>query len=175
LSGHRAAAFVLARRGQKFPDRLKPSSRKRFATTCKDRCELVPARLSFLSDLFGFSREAEQMIFNFEGDMLFHIVLFDGIRQPRHRSALCHFAHHDWPGKQIVHTKTKLGNSGCRRYKADTAMADRGLLGMLSNTACTCAATALGSLDVMLKLYSSVLYAMLTLRYGARGSGRDRR
>ena len=46
LSGHRAAAFVLARRGQKFPDRLKPSSRKRFATTCKDRCELVPARLN---------------------------------------------------------------------------------------------------------------------------------
>ena len=39
LSGHRAAAFVLARRGQRFPDRLKPSSRKRFATTCKDRCE----------------------------------------------------------------------------------------------------------------------------------------
>ena len=44
LSGHRAAAFVLARRGQHFPDRLKPSSRKRFATTCKDRRELVPAR-----------------------------------------------------------------------------------------------------------------------------------
>jgi IS605 OrfB family transposase len=46
LSGHRAAAFVLARRGQKFPDRLKPSSRKRFATTCKDRREPVPARLN---------------------------------------------------------------------------------------------------------------------------------
>jgi IS605 OrfB family transposase len=44
LSGHRAAALVLARRGQTFPDRLKPSSRKRFATTCKDRRELVPAR-----------------------------------------------------------------------------------------------------------------------------------
>src|SRR5450631_693225 len=42
LSGHRAAALVLARRGQKFPDRLKPSSRKRFATTCKDRREPVP-------------------------------------------------------------------------------------------------------------------------------------
>jgi IS605 OrfB family transposase len=45
LSGHRAAAFVLARRGQRFPDRLKPSSRKRFATTCKDRREAVPTRL----------------------------------------------------------------------------------------------------------------------------------
>jgi IS605 OrfB family transposase len=44
LSGHRAAAFVLARRGQRFPDRLKPSSRKRFATTCKDRCEPVATR-----------------------------------------------------------------------------------------------------------------------------------
>jgi IS605 OrfB family transposase len=44
LSGHRAAAFVLARRGQHFSDRLKPSSRKRFATTCKDRRELVLAR-----------------------------------------------------------------------------------------------------------------------------------
>jgi IS605 OrfB family transposase len=44
LSGHRAAAFVLARRAQRFPDRLKPSSRKRFATTCKDLRELVPAR-----------------------------------------------------------------------------------------------------------------------------------
>jgi hypothetical protein len=44
LSGHRAAAFVLARPKQHFPDRLKPSSRKRFATTCKDRRELVPAR-----------------------------------------------------------------------------------------------------------------------------------
>jgi IS605 OrfB family transposase len=42
LSVHRAAALVLARRGQKFPDRLKPSSRKRFATTCKDRGEPVP-------------------------------------------------------------------------------------------------------------------------------------
>jgi IS605 OrfB family transposase len=42
LSGHRAAAFVLARRGQSFPDCLKPSSRKRFATTCKDRREPVP-------------------------------------------------------------------------------------------------------------------------------------
>jgi IS605 OrfB family transposase len=41
LSVHRAAAFVLARRGQKFHDRLKPSSRKRFATTSKDRGELV--------------------------------------------------------------------------------------------------------------------------------------
>src|SRR5450631_2415592 len=41
LSVHRAAAFVLARRAQKFPDRLKPSSRKRFATTCKDRREPV--------------------------------------------------------------------------------------------------------------------------------------
>ena len=46
LSGHRAAAFVLARRGQRFPDRLKPSSRKRFATTCKDRCEPVIGRLN---------------------------------------------------------------------------------------------------------------------------------
>ena len=44
LSGHRAAAFVLARRAQRFPDRLKPSSRKRFATTCKDRCEPVSTR-----------------------------------------------------------------------------------------------------------------------------------
>jgi IS605 OrfB family transposase len=49
LSVHRAAAFVLARRGQKFPDRLKPSSRKRFATTCKDRREPVPARLKATS------------------------------------------------------------------------------------------------------------------------------
>ena len=49
LSGHRAAAFVLARRGQKFPDRLKPSSRKRFATTCKDRGEPVPDRLKATS------------------------------------------------------------------------------------------------------------------------------
>ena len=46
LSVHRAAAFVLARRAQRFPDRLKPSSRKRFATTCKDRGEPVPARLN---------------------------------------------------------------------------------------------------------------------------------
>jgi hypothetical protein len=45
LSGHRAAGLVLARRAQRFPDRLKPSSRKRFATTCKDRREPVPARL----------------------------------------------------------------------------------------------------------------------------------
>jgi IS605 OrfB family transposase len=45
LSIHRAAAFVLARRGQRFPDRLRPSSRKRFATTCKDRREPVPARV----------------------------------------------------------------------------------------------------------------------------------
>jgi hypothetical protein len=37
---------VLARRGQKFPDRLKPSSRKRFATTWKDRREPVPTRLN---------------------------------------------------------------------------------------------------------------------------------
>jgi IS605 OrfB family transposase len=44
LSIHRAAAFVLARRGQRFPDRLGPSSRKRFATTCKDRREPVPTR-----------------------------------------------------------------------------------------------------------------------------------
>jgi IS605 OrfB family transposase len=44
LSIHRAAAFVLARRGQRFPDRLRPSSRKRFATTCKDRREPVPTR-----------------------------------------------------------------------------------------------------------------------------------
>ena len=50
LSGHRAAAFVLARRGQKFPDRLKPSSRKRFATTCKDRCEPVIGRLNGKGD-----------------------------------------------------------------------------------------------------------------------------
>lgn len=49
LSVHRAAAFVLARRGQKFPDRLKPSSRKRFATTCKDRGEPVPGRLKVTS------------------------------------------------------------------------------------------------------------------------------
>ena len=49
LSVHRAAAFVLARRGQKFPDRLKPSSRKRFATTCKDRGEPVSARLKVSS------------------------------------------------------------------------------------------------------------------------------
>jgi IS605 OrfB family transposase len=46
LSGHRAAALVLARRGQRFPDRLKPSSRKRFATTCKDRREPVIGRLN---------------------------------------------------------------------------------------------------------------------------------
>jgi IS605 OrfB family transposase len=46
LSVHRAAAFVLARRAQKFPDHQKPSSRKRFATTCKDRREPVPARLN---------------------------------------------------------------------------------------------------------------------------------
>jgi hypothetical protein len=46
LSGHRAGAFVLARRGQKSPDRLKPSSRKRFATTWKDRREPVPTRLN---------------------------------------------------------------------------------------------------------------------------------
>jgi hypothetical protein len=45
LSGHRAAALVLARRAQRFPDRLKLSSRKRFATTCKDRFEPVPARV----------------------------------------------------------------------------------------------------------------------------------
>jgi IS605 OrfB family transposase len=44
LSIHRAAAFVIARRGQGFPDRLRPSSRKRFATTCKDRREPVPTR-----------------------------------------------------------------------------------------------------------------------------------
>jgi hypothetical protein len=44
LSGHRAAAFVLARRGQRFPDRLKPSSKKRFTTTCKDRREPVIGR-----------------------------------------------------------------------------------------------------------------------------------
>jgi hypothetical protein len=46
LSVHRAAALVLARRGQRFPDRLKPSSRKRFATTSKDRGEPVIARLN---------------------------------------------------------------------------------------------------------------------------------
>jgi hypothetical protein len=46
LSVHRAAAFVLARRGQRFPDRLKPSSRKRFAATCKDRREPVHDRRS---------------------------------------------------------------------------------------------------------------------------------
>jgi len=49
LSGHRAAAFVLARRGQRFPDRLKPSSRKRFAATCKDRREPVFGRLKATS------------------------------------------------------------------------------------------------------------------------------
>ncbi len=46
LSVHRAAALVLARRGQRFPDRLKPSSRKRFVTTCKDRGKSVSARLN---------------------------------------------------------------------------------------------------------------------------------
>jgi IS605 OrfB family transposase len=46
LSVHRAAAFVLARRAQRFPDRLKPSSRKRFDTTCKDRGEPVTGRLN---------------------------------------------------------------------------------------------------------------------------------
>ena len=46
LSVHRAAAFVLARRGQRFLDRLKPSSTKRFATTCKDRREPVFAGLN---------------------------------------------------------------------------------------------------------------------------------
>jgi IS605 OrfB family transposase len=50
LSGHRAAALVLARRGQRFPDRLKLSSRKRFATTCKDRCEPVIGRLNGKGD-----------------------------------------------------------------------------------------------------------------------------
>jgi hypothetical protein len=50
LSVHRAAAFVLARRGQKLPDRLKPSSRKRFAATCKDRGEPVLGRLKATSD-----------------------------------------------------------------------------------------------------------------------------
>jgi IS605 OrfB family transposase len=45
LSVHRAAAFVLARRGQTFPDKYRFSSRKRFVPTCKDRHELVPARL----------------------------------------------------------------------------------------------------------------------------------
>jgi hypothetical protein len=49
LSVHRAAAFVLARRGQRFPDRLKPSSRKRFAATCKDRREPVIGRLKATS------------------------------------------------------------------------------------------------------------------------------
>src|SRR5450631_2874373 len=49
LSVHRAAAFVLARRGQRFPDRLKPSSRKRFATTCKDRGEPVIGRPKAMS------------------------------------------------------------------------------------------------------------------------------
>ena len=49
LSGHRAAAFVLARRGQKFSDRLKPSSRKRFSAACKDRGEPVPGRLKATS------------------------------------------------------------------------------------------------------------------------------
>jgi IS605 OrfB family transposase len=49
LSVHRAAAFVLARRGQRFPDRLKPSSRKRFAATCKDRREPVFGRLNATS------------------------------------------------------------------------------------------------------------------------------
>ena len=46
LSVHRAAALVIARRGQRFSDRLKPSSRKRFATTCKDRGEPVTGRLN---------------------------------------------------------------------------------------------------------------------------------
>jgi IS605 OrfB family transposase len=46
LSVHRAAALVLARRGQKFPDNYRPSNRKRFVTTCKDRHELVSARLN---------------------------------------------------------------------------------------------------------------------------------
>jgi hypothetical protein len=50
LSGHRAAAFVLARRGQRFPDRLKPSSRKHVATTCKDRREPVIGRLNGKGD-----------------------------------------------------------------------------------------------------------------------------
>jgi IS605 OrfB family transposase len=49
LSVHRAAAFVLARRGQRFSDRLKPSSRKRFVTTCKDRGEPVSGRLKATS------------------------------------------------------------------------------------------------------------------------------
>ena len=49
LSVHRAAAFVLARRAQNFPDRLKPSSRKRFAATCKDRREPVLGRLKATS------------------------------------------------------------------------------------------------------------------------------
>jgi IS605 OrfB family transposase len=46
LSGHRAAAFVLARRGQKLSDRRKPSNRNRFATTCKDRREHELARVN---------------------------------------------------------------------------------------------------------------------------------
>ena len=44
LSGHAAAALVLARRGQGFLDRYVPSVRKHSAATCKDRRGHVPAR-----------------------------------------------------------------------------------------------------------------------------------
>lgn len=43
LSVHLAAAFVLARRGQKFPDRYVSSGRGHSASTCKDRCGHVSA------------------------------------------------------------------------------------------------------------------------------------
>ncbi len=46
-AGH-AAALVLARRGRRFPDRLKSSSGKRCATTSKDRGEPCPKRASRL-------------------------------------------------------------------------------------------------------------------------------
>jgi IS605 OrfB family transposase len=43
LSVHLAAAFVLARRGQRFPDRYVSSGRGHSASTCKDRCGHVSA------------------------------------------------------------------------------------------------------------------------------------
>jgi hypothetical protein len=69
LSVHRAAALVLARRAQRFPDRLKPSSRKRFATTCKDRHEPVIARLKAASgrrkarlETYGWSTDPSPLV-----------------------------------------------------------------------------------------------------------------
>jgi IS605 OrfB family transposase len=51
LSVHLAAAFVLARRGQRFPDRNVSSDRGHSASTCKDGCGHVSARANEMGRL----------------------------------------------------------------------------------------------------------------------------